>query len=86
MGIPTSFVIGAIYFYFTGYSININSLIGVLLAIGIIVDDAIVVSENIQQYIEKGHPPKEAALLGVKEVAKPVTIASMTTFSPLFLF
>lgn len=88
LGIPTSFVIGAIYFYFTGYSININSLIGVLLAIGIIVDDAIVVSENIQQYIEKGHQPKEAALLGVKEVAKPVTIASLTTlfsFIPLLM-
>ena len=88
LGIPTSFVMGAIYFYFTGYSININSLIGVLLAIGIIVDDAIVVSENIQQYIEKGHPPKEAALLGVKEVAKPVTIASITTlfsFIPLLM-
>ena len=88
LGIPTSFVIGASYFYFTGYSININSLIGVLLAIGIIVDDAIVVSENIQQYIEKGHPPKEAAILGVKEVAKPVTIASITTlfsFIPLLM-
>lgn len=45
LGIPTSFVIGSIYFYFTGYSININSLIGVLIAIGILVDDAIVVSE-----------------------------------------
>ena len=88
LGIPTSFVIGAIYFYFTGYSININSLIGVLLAIGIIVDDAIVVSENIQQYIEKGHSAKEAAILGVKEVAKPVTIASITTlfsFIPLLM-
>jgi len=88
LGIPTSFVIGAIYFYFTGYSININSLIGVLIAIGIIVDDAIVVSENIQQYIEKGYSAKEAAFLGTKEVAKPVTIASLTTlfsFIPLLM-
>ncbi len=88
LGIPTSFVMGAIYFYFTGYSINVNSLIGVLIAIGIIVDDAIVVSENIQQYIEKGYPPKEAAFLGAKEVAKPVTIASITTlfsFIPLLM-
>jgi hydrophobic/amphiphilic exporter-1 (mainly G- bacteria), HAE1 family len=88
LGIPTSFVIGAIYFYFTGYSININSLIGVLIAIGIIVDDAIVVSENIQQYIEKGYSPREAAFLGTKEVAKPVTIASITTlfsFIPLLM-
>ena len=88
LGIPTSFVIGAIYFYFTGYSINVNSLIGVLIAIGIIVDDAIVVSENIQQYIEKGHSAKEAAFLGAREVAKPVTIASLTTlfsFIPLLM-
>ncbi len=88
LGIPTSFVMGAIYFYFTGYSINVNSLIGVLIAIGIIVDDAIVVSENIQQYIEKGYPAKEAAYLGAKEVAKPVTIASLTTlfsFIPLLM-
>ena len=88
LGIPTSFIIGAIYFYISGYSININSLIGVLIAIGIIVDDAIVVSENIQQYIEKGHSPKEAAFLGTKEVAKPVTIASLTTifsFIPLLM-
>ena len=88
LGIPTSFVIGAIYFYFTGYSINVNSLIGVLIAIGIIVDDAIVVSENIQQYIEKGYSAKEAALLGTKEMAKPVTIASLTTlfsFIPLLM-
>ena len=88
LGIPTSFVIGAIYFYFTGDTINVNSLVGVLIAIGIIVDDAIVVSENIQQYIEKGYPPKEAAFLGAKEMAKPVTIASLTTlfsFIPLLM-
>ncbi len=88
LGIPTSFVLGAIYFYFTGHSINVNSLVGVLIAIGIIVDDAIVVSENIQQYIEKGYSPKDAAYLGAKEVAKPVTIASLTTlfsFIPLLM-
>ena len=88
LGIPTSFVIGAIYFYLTGYSVNINSLIGVLIAIGIIVDDAIVISENIQQYIEKGFSPKKAAFLGTKEMAKPVTIASLTTifaFIPLLM-
>jgi multidrug efflux pump subunit AcrB len=88
LGIPTSFVMGAIYFYFTGHSININSLIGVLIAIGIIVDDAIVVSENIQQYIEKGYSAKDAAFLGTKEVAKPVVIASLTTifsFIPLLM-
>jgi len=83
LGIPTSFLIGAFVLYISGYSINMISLIGVLLALGIIVDDAIVVSENIQQYIERGYEAKEAAILGAKEMAKPVIIASLTT---LFAF
>ncbi|RLA76550.1 MAG: AcrB/AcrD/AcrF family protein, partial [Epsilonproteobacteria bacterium] len=83
LGIPTSFLMGAFSLYLLGYSINMISLIGVLLALGIIVDDAIVVSENIQQYIEKGFVAKEAAILGAKEMAKPVIIASLTT---LFAF
>lgn len=83
LGIPTSFVMGASYLYLSGYSINMISLIGVLIALGIIVDDAIVVSENIQQHIEEGLEPKEAAILGAKEMFKPVTIASLTT---LFAF
>lgn len=79
LGIPTSFLMGAFYLYLFGYSINMISLVGVLIALGIIVDDAIVVSENIQQYIEKGYAAKEAAIQGAKEMAKPVTIASVTT-------
>jgi len=66
-----------------GYTINMISLVGVLIALGIIVDDAIVVSENIQQHIEEGLPPKEAAVVATKEMAKPITIASITT---LFAF
>jgi len=83
LGIPTSFVMGAMYFYLAGYTINMISLIGVLIALGIIVDDAIVVSENIQQHIEAGLPPKEAAVQGAREMFTPVTIASATT---LFAF
>ncbi|WP_108063476.1 efflux RND transporter permease subunit [Poseidonibacter lekithochrous] len=79
VGIPTSFVIAAIYMYLSGYTINMISLVGVLIAIGIVVDDAIVVSENIQQYIEEGLPPKEAAIKGASEMVKPVTVASITT-------
>ncbi len=79
MGIPTSFVIAAIYMYSLGYTINLISLIGVLIAIGIVVDDAIVVSENIQQHIEDGVEPKEAAIIGANEMVKPVFIASITT-------
>jgi HAE1 family hydrophobic/amphiphilic exporter-1 len=88
IGIPTSFVIAALYIYLAGYSINMISLVGVLIAIGIVVDDAIVVSENIQQHIEEGYSPQEAAVLGAKEMAMPVTIASITTlfsFIPILM-
>ncbi len=83
LGIPTSFVMGAFYLYITGYTINMISLVGVLIALGIIVDDAIVVSENIQQHVEAGEEPEKAALIGAKEMFEPVTIASLTT---LFAF
>ncbi len=83
LGIPTSFVLGAFYLFAAGYTINMISLIGVLIALGIIVDDAIVVSENIQQHVEEGMAPKEAAIKGASEMFKPVTIASLTT---LFAF
>lgn len=88
VGIPTSFVIAAVYFYFSGYTINMISLVGVLIAIGIVVDDAIVVSENIQQHIEEGYDPKTAAIMGAKEMVEPVTIASITTlfsFLPILM-
>ncbi len=79
IGIPTSFVMASAVFFIAGYSINLISLVGVLLALGIIVDDAIVVSEQIQQYVEKGTPIKQACLQGAKDMFKPVTIASLTT-------
>jgi multidrug efflux pump subunit AcrB len=83
IGIPTSFVMASTVFYNMGYTINLISLVGVLLALGIIVDDAIVVSEHIQQYVEDGIEPKEAAIKGATEMVLPVTIASVTT---LFAF
>jgi len=88
MGIPLSFAIGVIFIYYAGYSINIISLLGGLIVIGIVVDDAIVVAENIQRYINMGVPKKEAVLQGVREVILPVTLATVTTiaaFLPLFM-
>jgi len=88
LGIPTSFIMAATYFYLSGYTINLVSLIGVLVALGIVVDDAIVVSENIQQKVEEGLAPKEAAIEGAKEMFKPVFMASATTlftFIPLLM-
>lgn len=83
LGIPTAFLIGSIFFYYTGNTINMISLLGVLIAIGILVDDAIIVSENIQRYIESGYNKIDAAIKGTSEVALPVTISAITT---LFAF
>ena len=88
MGIPISFAVGILFIYVMGYSINIVSLLGGLIVIGIVVDDAIVVSENIQRHMNEGLPPKEAVYQGVKDMVLPVTLATLTTiaaFLPLFM-
>ncbi|MDX1395396.1 MAG: efflux RND transporter permease subunit [Gemmatimonadota bacterium] len=69
-----------------GVSINMMSLFGFILAIGIVVDDAIVVGENIYSERQRGTPPHQSAVRGAQRVAVPVTFAVMTTvaaFTPL---
>ncbi|QHG90784.1 efflux RND transporter permease subunit [Sulfurimonas sp. CVO] len=88
LGIPFSFIIGLLTIYHLGYSINMISLLGALIVIGIVVDDAIVVSENIQRYIDDGMDNYSAAITGVKEMMLPVTLATITTvaaFLPIFM-
>jgi multidrug efflux pump subunit AcrB len=88
LGIPFSFMIGLLSIYYMGYSINIVSLLGGLIVIGIVVDDAIVVSENIQRYIDEGMSNYDAAVAGTKEMMLPVTLATITTvvaFLPIFM-
>lgn len=86
MGIPISFM-GAFWIMpYMDVSINMMSLFGFILALGIVVDDAIVVGENIFEYRQQGMGPVEAAVKGVKEMAAPVTMAVLTTifaFAPL---
>lgn len=84
LGIPTAFLMGAIGFNYLGHTINLISLLGVLIAIGILVDDAIIVAENIQRHLEEGKDKLTAALEGTKEVAMPVVIASFTTLFAFF--
>jgi hydrophobic/amphiphilic exporter-1 (mainly G- bacteria), HAE1 family len=87
-GIPTSFIIAIMFLDYAGYSINMLSLMGALIALGVIVDDAIIVAENIQRHVEEGMEPSQAALVGSKEVIGPVIAASLTTifaFIPMLL-
>ncbi|MFH1350209.1 MAG: efflux RND transporter permease subunit, partial [Pseudomonadota bacterium] len=78
IGIPVSFLITFTLMRIFNLSIDGVTLFGLILVLGILVDDAIVVLENIFRYIEKGVPPVQAALQGSREVLGPV-IASVTT-------
>ncbi len=84
--IPLS-LIGVCFFLFVlGYSINLLSLLAMVLAIGLVVDDAIVVVENIHRHIEEGLTPRQAAFVGMREISAPVvamTITLAAVFAPL---
>ncbi len=85
-GIPISFLVAVISIYYLGFTINMVSLFAFLIALGMIVDDAIIVTENIHHYIEEGMPVKQAALRGTREIVPPVVAATLTTviaFLPL---
>ena len=87
MGIPVSFLGGLMFMPLMGLSINMISMFAFLIALGIVVDDAIVVGENIYDYHQRGFPPVKAAIAGVREVAVPVTFSVLTnvvTFLPMF--
>ena len=84
--IPISLICSFIYLYATGSTLNIISLSSLSIAIGMVVDDAIVVLENITTHIEKGSSPKEAAIYGTNEVWLSViatTLVVVAVFLPL---
>jgi len=84
--IPVS-LIGAFFFlYVFGFSVNVLTLLGIVLAVGLVVDDAIVMLENIHRHIEEGLPPYKAALKGAQEIGFAVvamTITLAAVFTPL---
>ncbi len=88
MGIPLSFMIGLIVTEAVGYSLNMLSLLGALIALGMLVDEAIVVAENIYRHLEEGMEPREAAIVGATEMFPAVLTATLTTifaFLPMLL-
>ncbi|WP_213804205.1 multidrug efflux RND transporter permease subunit [Granulicella sp. dw_53] len=72
IAVPVSIVGTFAWLYVLGYSINTLTLFGLVLAIGIVVDDAIVVVENVERFIEHGLSPREAAHRAMKEVSGPI--------------
>ena len=77
LAVPVSLVGTFILFPLFGFSINTLSLFGLVLAIGLVVDDAIVVVESVERHIEEGLAPKDAALKAMQEVAGPVVAIAM---------
>ena len=79
--VPLS-LIGAMFFMFVlGFSINLLTLLAMVLAIGMVVDDAIIVLENIHRHIEEGLSPMDAAITGARELVGPVIAMTLTLVS-----
>lgn len=84
--IPLSLIGVCTLMLFLGYSLNLLTLLAFVLAIGLVVDDAIVVVENIHRHIEEGLSPWQAAILGAKEISLPViamTITLAAVYAPI---
>lgn len=84
IAIPVSILSAFFIMYIAGFSINVLTLLGLVLAIGLVVDDAIVVLENIYKKIEEGMPPIQAAFKGSKEIYFAV-ISTTITLAAVFL-
>ena len=82
--IPISLIASFIYLFATGNSLNIVSLSSLSISIGMVVDDAIVVLENITTHIERGSDPKQAAVHGTNEVAISVIASTLTLIAVFF--
>ncbi len=86
-GIPIAFLGSFILLPALGVSLNMISLFAFIIALGIVVDDAIIIGENVYHYRQEGYPPLTAAIKGAQEMATPVTFSILTniaTFMPLF--
>lgn len=87
ISLPISLIGAFFLLYFLGYSLDNISLLGITLAVGLVVDDAIVVLENIMRYVEEGMEPLKASLKGSKEVGFTIisiSISLVAVFIPIF--
>lgn len=89
MGIPFSMAFTLIIAHLVGYTINNMTLAGIIIVLGIVVDDAIIIAENISRHRENGLSPAEASIVGTVEVFKAIIASIVTTcvaFLPLIFF
>ncbi|WP_217932303.1 efflux RND transporter permease subunit, partial [Bacteroides caecimuris] len=86
LSMVVSIVISFVFFYLCNMSLNIISLAGLILALGMMIDSSIIVTENISQYRERGYSLRRACITGTNEVVTPMLSSSLTTiavFAPL---
>jgi HAE1 family hydrophobic/amphiphilic exporter-1 len=89
VSIPVSILVTLLFMYFAGFTLNIMTLAGLILGVGLIVDSSIVILENIFQYRQKGADAEEASVSGGQEVISPIIASALTTvcvFVPIILF
>jgi multidrug efflux pump len=86
VAIPLSLIGGVFLMQAFGFTINLLTLLAIVLAVGLVVDDAIVVVENVERNLALGHPPLEAAILGARELVGPIiamTITLAAVYAPI---
>ncbi len=86
VAMPVSLVGATIVMFLMGFSLNLLTLLAIVLAVGLVVDDAIVVVENVQRHIRRGHTKIDAALIGARELVGPIiamTITLATVYAPI---
>ena len=86
ISIPLSLALGLAFLNYTGYTLNQLSIVGLVIALGLLVDDSIVIVENIERFMRQGYKRKEAAIVATKQIATAVigcTVALLLAFLPL---
>lgn len=78
MAIPVSLIGGIFLMQMFGFTLNLLTLLAIVLSVGLVVDDAIVVVENVERHLREGRTPREAALLGARELVAPVIAMTVT--------
>ncbi len=88
VAIPLALVGGLFLMQVFGFSLNLLTLLAIVLAVGLVVDDAIVMVENVERHLRKGHAPVQAALIGARELVGPIiatTVVLAAVYAPIGL-
>ncbi len=78
MAIPVSLIGGIFIMQIFGFTLNLLTLLAIVLSVGLVVDDAIVVVENVERHLREGRTPREAAMLGARELVTPIIAMTLT--------